>query len=132
MSTELYWLILTAFMTSLLWIPYVLNRMKVMGLNSALVEMGADQVRHDQWGNRSRAAHANAVENFVIFGAAVLALHVLGAGTGVTAIAVQVYFYARLAHFFFHTFGVPYLRTLSFFAAWLATMAVILTVLGWI
>lgn len=132
MSTELYWLILTAFMTSLLWIPYVLNRIKVMGLIPALAEMGAGQARHDEWGNRARAAHANAVENFVIFGAAVLALHVLGAGTGVTAMAVQVYFYARLAHFLIHTFGVPYLRTLSFFAAWLATLAIILTALGWI
>ncbi len=132
MSTELYWLLLTTLMTTLFWLPYILDRMMVMGLGPAMSETSADQVRHSPWGSRSRAAHSNAVENLVVFGAAVLALHVLGAGSSVTVLAVQVYFYSRLAHFFFHTFGIPYLRTLSFFTAWLATLAVILTSLGWI
>ena len=131
MSTELYWLVLTAFMTSLFWVPYILNRIKVMGLNRALTEKGLDVDRHDLWGKRARAAHANAVENITIFGIAVLALHLLGAGTGATAMAAKIYFFARLGHFIIYTFGVPYLRTISFAIGWFATLVIVLTVLGW-
>ena len=35
-TTELYWLTLTALMTALFWVPYVLNRMVVSGLGGTL------------------------------------------------------------------------------------------------
>ncbi len=132
MSTELNWLVLTALMTTLFWVPYVLNRIKVMGLNTAMSAKGVENDHHDNWGVRCRAAHANAVENLVIFAIAVIALHLLGAGTGVSAMAAAIYFFARLAHFIFYAFGVPYLRTISFATGWFATLAIFLTVLGWV
>ena len=36
MTTELYWLTLTALMTALFWVPYVLNRMVMNGLLGTL------------------------------------------------------------------------------------------------
>ncbi len=36
MSFELKWLIYTILLTSMLWIPYVLNRIKVRGLVAAM------------------------------------------------------------------------------------------------
>ncbi|MBL4758291.1 MAG: MAPEG family protein [Rhizobiales bacterium] len=132
MTTELYWLSLTMLMTALFWVPYILNRIKVMGMIPALSEMGVEGNKHDVWGARCMAAHKNAVENLAIFAPAVLVLHVLGGGTAITASAVMIYFFARLAHYFVYTFGIPFLRTISFAIGWLATIAIILTVLGWI
>ena len=36
MTTELYWLTLTALMTALFWVPYVLDRMVMSGLGRTL------------------------------------------------------------------------------------------------
>ena len=36
LSTEVYWLILTILMTSLFWMPYILNRMLEQGILKAL------------------------------------------------------------------------------------------------
>ncbi len=132
MTTELYWLSLTMLMTALFWVPYILNRIKVMGMIPAMSEMDVDGNHHDSWGARCQAAHKNAVENLAIFAPAVLVLHVLGGGTAITASAAMIYFFARLAHYFIYTFGVPFLRTISFAIGWFATVAIILTILGWI
>ncbi len=41
MTTELYWLTRTALMTALFWLPYVFDRMVVMGLAATLAGPGA-------------------------------------------------------------------------------------------
>lgn len=132
MSTELYWLMLTVLMTSLFWIPYILNRIKVMGMTAALTEKGVDVNNHEPWGQRCRLAHMNAVENLALFAPAVIVLELVNGNTALTATAAAVYFFARLAHFFIYTAALPYLRTVSFAIAWFAQLAIILSIPGWI
>ncbi|SRR6056297_3630706 len=133
MTTELYWLTLTIFMTGLFWLPYILNRIGVRGLVTAVsgteAEHGSDQ---PMWAQRAMRAHANAVENLVLFAPAVLIAHVLDISTPVTQAAVIIYFFARLVHFVVYTAGIPVARTLAYAAGWLATIVIVFTILGWI
>ena len=132
MTTELYWLALTVLMTSLFWLPYILDRIAVRGLIAAITGTGPEATDdQSEWARRAICAHRNAIENMVIFAPAVLLLHALNLSTPMTQLAAAVYFFARLAHFFIYTFGIPVLRTLSFAVGWLAQIVIIATVLGW-
>ena len=132
MTTELYWLTLTALMTALFWVPYVLNRMVMFGLGATLAGTAPDSSGHSIWAQRAIKAHYNAVENLAIFAPIVLAAHVLGISNGATKTAVVVYFFARLAHFVVYSAGIPAARTLAFTAGWLAQIAIIASILRWI
>lgn len=132
MTTELYWLTLTALMTALFWVPYVLNRMVVGGLGQTLAGASPESGLHSVWAQRSIKAHYNAVENLAIFAPIVLIAHVLSISTATTKAAVVVYFFARLLHFVVYSAGIPGARTLSFTAGWLAQIAIIASILHWI
>jgi len=131
-TTELYWLTLTALMTALLWMPYVLNRVAMSGLGGALAGGAPDSNSLSVWAQRAIRAHGNAVENFAIFAPIVLTAHVLGISTATTKTAVVVYFFARLLHFLVYSAGIPAARTLTFTAGWLAQIAIIASILRWV
>ena len=64
---------------------------------------------------RAIRAHSNAVENLVIFAPLALAVHATGSGTLLTALACQIYFFARLIHFLVCVVGQPIIpRTIAF------------------
>ncbi|MBS0297829.1 MAG: MAPEG family protein [Proteobacteria bacterium] len=132
MTSELQWLLYTVLMTALFWLPYILDRLKVRGVIPAMTGNEAEEgVDHSPWAKRARAAHRNAVENLVIFAAAVLACQALGISTPATAWAALIYFFARLVHYVVYTLGVPYLRTLSFAAGFACQLVLIFSALGW-
>jgi uncharacterized MAPEG superfamily protein len=131
-TTELYWLTLTALMTALFWVPYVLNRMVVSGLGGTLAGTAPSGDGHSDWANRAIKAHYNAIENLAIFAPAVLIAHALGISNSATKAAVVVYFFARLAHYAVYSAGIPAARTITFTAGWLAQIAVIASILRWI
>jgi len=131
-TTELYWLTLTALMTALFWVPYVLNRMAMSGLGGALAGGAPDSGKLSLWAQRAIKAHSNAVENLAVFAPIVLTAHVLGISTAATKAAVVVYFFARLLHFVVYSAGVPGVRTLTFTAGWLAQIAIIASILHWV
>lgn len=132
MTTELYWLTLTALMTALFWVPYVLNRMVMNGLSGTLAGGAPDSGSLSLWAQRAIKAHGNAVENLAIFAPIVLTAHVLGISNAATRTAVVVYFFARLLHFVVYSAGIPAARTLAFTAGWLAQIAIISSILRWI
>lgn len=113
MTLELKYLVLVTTLTALLWVPYILNRIAVRGL--------ADTVGYPDnpkpmsgWAERLQAAHANAVENLVVFAALALAADAMGVSNEATVLACTTYFWARLVHAVAHTFGIPWVRTLAF------------------
>lgn len=132
MTTELYWLTLTALMTALFWVPYVLNRVAATGLGGTLAGSAPDSGRLAEWSQRAIRAHYNAIENLAIFAPIVLTAHLLGISNGATRAAVVVYFFARLAHYVVYSAGIPAARTLTFTAGWLAQIAIIASILRWI
>ncbi len=66
------------------------------------------------WAANMKAAHANAVENLVVFAALVLIAHAAGVSSAATAMACQVYLWVRVVHFLSYTARIPWIRTISF------------------
>lgn len=130
MSFELKWLIYTIVLTSVLWIPYVLNRIIVRGLIPAMGYATASTPPHAPWAERAMKAHANAVENLALFAPLVLVIHVLGVSTEATRTAVVVYFVMRLLHYFVYLFGVPIVRTFVFAISWIVMLVLAFAALG--
>jgi uncharacterized MAPEG superfamily protein len=113
MSPELRYLALSALLTGLLWVPYILNEIMVRGLMDA-VGYPENPKPLARWAQRLKAAHYNAVENLVVFAALVLVAAVGGIHEPAVATAACVYFWARVVHAVAYTAGVPWVRTLSF------------------
>lgn len=113
MKTELIYLTYVAALTGLLWVPYILDRVAVRGLLEA-VGYPENPKPQSPWAQRLMKAHANAVENLVVFATLVLAAHALGVTGTAVATACIVYFWARVVHVLSYTFAVAWVRTLAF------------------
>ena len=113
MTTELMYLALVTTLTSLLWIPYILNMILVRGLPDA-VGYPEDPAPLSPWSARMKAAHTNAVENLVVFASLVLIAHAVGVSNEATAMASQMYLWARIVHVLSYTARIPWVRTISF------------------
>lgn len=72
---------------------------------------------------RLKRAQANFFETFPFFAAAAIAVVVAGRATDHTALAAQIYFWARVIYLPLYAAGVPYVRSL----VWLASIVAVLT-----
>ena len=119
MKTELLYLALVTAFTGLLWVPYILDRIAVRGLMDA-VGYPENPKPQSPWAQRLMKAHANAVENLVVFAALVLLANAVGTTGAAIAASSMVYFWARVIHTLSFTFAVPWVRTLSFAVGFLS------------
>ena len=124
MKTELFYLLLVALLTGVLWIPVVIGYALSRGAPKPADYKVAPTSPLPHWVNRANRAHINAVENIAPFAAVVLLANSVGVSTPVTAISAAVYFYARAAHALIHIsgFGLFKARTVAFTVAWVAFM----------
>ena len=129
MNTELLCLALVTTFTGLMWVPYVLDRIAVGGLMEA-VGYPANPKPQSPWAQRLKKAHANAVENLVVFAALVLTAQALGIASVVIGSAAVVYFWARVVHAAAFAFAIPWVRTLAFAVGFLAQAVVAWQILG--
>ena len=129
MTTELFYLALVSLLTAVCWLPYVVNRAQVWGLKESM-GYPIDQKPLAPWAERAKKAHANAVENLVLFAAVVLTAHLLNKHTGASANAAAFYFWGRLGHYIVYVAGIPYLRTAFFVVSWLAILDLIWHILA--
>lgn len=113
MKAELMYLVWVTTLTAVIWMPYIVDRLMVRGIADA-VGYPENPKPQSPWARRMMAAHANAVENLVVFAALVLAAHAAGVSNGTTVLACSIYFWARVVHLLAYTFAVPLLRTLAF------------------
>lgn len=132
LTPDLFWLTLTILLTGLMWVPYILNRLRELGPWPALRNPRPDGRPDADWAYRNERAHANAVENLVVFAPLVLTIHVLDGNNALTATACGVFFFARLAHFLVYTMGVPLLRTIAFAVGGVCQLILALRVLGYV
>ena len=123
MKTDLVYLTYVTVLTALLWVPYILDRMAVRGLIDT-VGYPENPKPQSSWAQRLMKAHANAVENLVVFATLVLVANALGVTGGAVATAAVIYFWARLVHAVAYTFAMPWVRTLAFTAGFFAQAAV--------
>ena len=130
MKTELFYLLLTAILTGMLWIPVVIGYVVSGRRLTPETYKVTPTTPLPAWVNRANRAHLNGVENFAPFAAVVLIAHALGVSSNVMVTCAAIYFYARLAHAVVHLsgFGLFFARTLIFTVAWAAfiTYAVLL------
>ncbi|HEX7325854.1 MAG TPA: MAPEG family protein [Rhodanobacteraceae bacterium] len=123
MQTELLYLVYVTAFTGLLWVPYILNRIAVRGLADT-AGYPASPKPQSPWAQRLIKAHANAVENLVVFATLIFTAHAAGLSNAVIAMAAVVYFWARVVHAIAYTFSVPWIRTLAFVVGFGAQVAV--------
>lgn len=121
MTTELCYLIASAVLTAMLWVPYILN---VIANNSIGDAVGYGELAMSPWAQRMKKAHHNAVENLAPFAVVVLVANAAGVSDAATTLSAAVYFWARLVHAVVYTLAIPWLRTLSFAAGWGAMICI--------
>jgi uncharacterized MAPEG superfamily protein len=128
MTSELMSLTAVTALTAVLWMPYILNTMTVRGLMDA-VGYPAEPKPLAAWAARMKAAHANAVENLVVFAALVLIANAAGVSNETTVMACQLYFWARVVHVVAYTLALPWVRTLAFAVGFVCQAALLLQLL---
>jgi uncharacterized MAPEG superfamily protein len=130
LTPEIYWLTLTTLMTALFWVPYILNRIVELGvwgtLDVPILKAKAP------WADRLMRAHANAVENLVIFATLTLAVQLMEANNPATSTACVTYFFARAAHVISYVLAIPVLRTTAFTIGFFCQMALAFHLLGYL
>lgn len=119
MKPELAYLAWVTVLTALIWVPYVLDRVAVRGIADA-VGYPENPKPQSAWAVRMQSAHANAIENLVVFATLVLVAHAAGISNGATVLAASLYFWARVVHLVAYTLAVPWVRTLAFVAGFAA------------
>jgi uncharacterized MAPEG superfamily protein len=126
MTTELFWLMLTAILASSLWIPFVIgvNTTPYSGEADDFFIRPPDHARMVPWVHRAFRAHQNLLEQFIPFAVMVLIAHLLQISNNITIWCTIIFFWLRMAH----ALGMitawtrlPW-RPLIFTAGWLVTM----------
>jgi uncharacterized MAPEG superfamily protein len=127
MTSELFWLLLTAVLTASLWMPYI------VGINTTSFE-GKDDIfvrppdlkQMQPWVQRSYRAHLNLLEQFLPFATIVIIAHLVKVSTPITIWCTILFFWIRVAHAVGMISGLARLpvRPLLYIAGWLATMAI--------
>ena len=128
MTTELFWLMLTAILAASLWIPFVI------GVNTQPYEREdcaenffvrpPSHERMVPWVHRAFRAHQNLIEQFVPFAAIVITAHLLKVSNPVTAWCAIIFFWLRLAHAIgmITAWARMPARPIIFTAGWIVTM----------
>ena len=116
MSIELQYLVFTVF---LLIVQMVFQAGAGFVANGLLGLAGSrdDEVLTTGIGGRFERAYYNMLETFPVFAALVLVVHVTEAWDATSAIAVQVYFWARVLYIPAYVVGIPFLRTIVWFVS---------------
>src|SRR3954447_18471450 len=120
MTTDLTYLALTAMLTAVLWIPYIVCQVMTNGflVPGNYVDPAPRPV--PLWGTRAHRAYLNAIETFAPFAALVIVAHVAGKANGMTAFWAACYFWLRLAHAIVYLVAIPLIRTIIFTLGYVA------------
>lgn len=128
LSLELRYLIYTAILMLVIWVPYILAEIATNGLVTALSY--PDKRELPDWARRLKQAHYNLVENIAPFAVAVAAGEWLNVHTSTTAACAMIFFWARVLHPFAQVSRIWGTRTLTFAAGAIATLIYLFAVLS--
>ena len=126
-SSELRYLIYTAILMLVVWIPYILAELKMAGLVKLLSY--SDERVLPIWAQRLKKAHYNLVENFAPFAVAVLTAEWLDIHTSVTCACAMIFFWARVVHPIMQVMRIWAMRTIAFAVGMGATLVYLLAIL---
>jgi uncharacterized MAPEG superfamily protein len=123
MTPEMKYLAYITVLTSLMWIPYVLNVIARNRLSDA-VGYPDTPLQMAPWAERLKKAHYNAIENLMIFAVLILIANAMDLSNAATTSAAAFYFWARVVHIVAYGAGIPWVRTLAFAVAWLSILCI--------
>jgi uncharacterized MAPEG superfamily protein len=121
MTTDLWYLALTAMLTAALWIPYIVSQVMTNGFLQPHNYVDPTPRPVPLWGQRAHRVYLNAVEVFAPFAVLVLITYLAGKENTVTAFLTMSFFWIRLAHALVYFAGTAFIRirtilfTLGFF-----------------
>lgn len=131
MSAELYWLVWSAVLTSMLWLPYGAFRIGRIGFARLVMDpLPGDDPFPIEWPHRAYRAHMNAIESIATFAPVAVAVVVSDSSNPITQAAAQIYFFARLAYVPVYIFKVPVLRLGLFMVGLIATLVMAWQIIG--
>lgn len=128
MSSDLFYLTLSAGLCAVLWVPYILARIRQRGLVNAVGYM-ADPPEPPAWAQRAQRVHLNFVENLPPFAALVLVAHISGLSGELTALGAALFFWARVVHAACYYAAIPWVRTLAFAVSWAGMVMIFVEIL---
>ena len=113
MKIELTMLAWSAALCVILAVPYTIGLI----LERGLPEVAGNRENFAPptgWIGRGQRAHRNMVENLIPFAVLALAVVIANKTSGTTALAAQLFFWARLLHAAVYIAGITWVRTLAF------------------
>ena len=116
MSIELQYLIFAVFLVLIQMVLQVSAGFAANGL-MGLAGSRDDEVLASGIGGRFERAYYNMLETFPVFAALVLAIQLTESWTSTSALAVQIYFWARVVYIPVYVVGIPFVRTLIWFVS---------------
>lgn len=111
MALELQYLVWTVALALVQMLISVLTAIGKVGMPPLLANREGLQLPEGLAG-RARRAHFNMLESLAPFGLLVVVAVLAHRTNGVTSLAVQLFFWARVGYAVVYLVGVPYLRTL--------------------
>lgn len=129
MKIELMMLVWSAVLCVILAVPYTVGLI----LERGLPEVAGNRENFAPptgWMGRAQRAHRNMVENLLPFAALVLVVVIANKTNGSTALAVQLFFWARVVHAGVYIAGVAWVRTLAFAGGLVAMAMLLIAALG--
>lgn len=129
MTTDLRYLALTALLTAVLWVPYIVCQVMTNGFLAPINYIDPKFRPVPLWGERAHRAYLNSVETFAPFAALVIVAQLAGKADAMTAFWAMAYFWLRLAHAVVFLLAVPYVRTLIFVLGFVAVVGLFVEVI---
>ncbi len=124
MTTDLWYLALTAALTAALWIPYIACQVMTNGLLAPENYVDPKPRPVPLWGQRAHRAYLNAIECFAPFAALVIVAQLAGKANGMTAFFALSFFWLRLAHAVVYWLAIPFIRTIVFTLSFLCVLGI--------
>jgi uncharacterized MAPEG superfamily protein len=124
MTTDLTYLAYTAFLTAVLWIPYVIAQVLTNGFLAPPNYVDPTPRPLPPWGKRADRAYINAVECFAPFAALVIIAHLASKADAMTNFWAVWFFWLRLAHAVVYLLGIAFIRTVVFVLSFIAVVGI--------
>ena len=102
MTPELYYAALSCGLTLLIWVPNLVERIRILGLKVILYYQDgvgpSDPSQMSDWAKRVRRAHNNTIENLIPFIGLILILNSIGYSSELTILGAAIFFWSRLVY----------------------------------
>lgn len=116
MTVELTYLVWSALLAIVQLLIASAGTLSRVGLDTAVGNREDMPASLPGWVGRARRAHANLLENLVVFAILVIAAHLADRNNDMTALGALIFFWARLAFVVAYVLGITWVRSILWFA----------------